>query len=377
MEMKRCKILTALCILALFLLVTATVHAKEELEHTTEEEKNEHPAEGKKILVTEEKQTIEKIIVDKNNKAAYNSIQDAINNAPSGSTIYVRNGYYNEILNIKKKIKLVGEDKEKTIINPASTKNSYAIRIAAEGVILNGFGIKNSGPGNYASGIKISADKTTITDCNIFDTPVGIAVWSSNNKISNCKFWGCSDEGIAFLGSSSNQCNNNIVTDCEFYDNCDGIELQYSSNNVISNCKFYDNTHAGIDAIGSSNNNNVISGCNLSNNKAFGIFFSRSTDNTISKCTFSENKIMATASKNIKVENCKLDGIYLKDKSSMTIEDCGSVLESKIKTVDSDYVLSSVEEIKTRFDSLQEKRDTIRNSIFLRIMPILSFIRSI
>ncbi|MCK5459179.1 MAG: right-handed parallel beta-helix repeat-containing protein, partial [Thermoplasmatales archaeon] len=185
-----------------------------------------------------------------------------------------------------------------------------------------------------------------------------------------------SDEGIAFLGSSSNQCNNNIVTDCEFYDNCDGIELQYSSNNVISNCKFYDNTHAGIDAIGSSNNNNVISGCDLSNNKAFGIFFSRSTDNTISKCTFSENKIMATASKNIKVENCKLDGIYLKDKSSMTIEDCGDVLESKIKTVDSDYVLSSVEEIKTRFDSLQERKDTIKNSIFLRIMTILSFIRS-
>lgn len=361
--MKRWRCRIALLLISIFLVSTITVHA-ERLEH---EETN---------TILENNDSSKEIIVDKYDDKYYSSIQDAIDSATIDSTIYVRNGYYNEILNIKKKIKLVGEDKEKTIINPTSTKNSYAIRITAENVILKGFGIKNSGPGNYASGIKISADKTTITDCNIFDTPVGIAVWSSNNKISNCKFWGCSDEGIAFLGSSSNQCNNNIVTDCEFYDNCDGIELQYSSNNVISNCKFYDNTHAGIDAIGSSNNNNVISGCDLSNNKAFGIFFSRSTDNTISKCTFSENKIMAIASKNIKVENCKLDGIYLKDKSSMTIEDCGDVLESKIKTVDSDYVLSSVEEIKTRFDSLQERKDTIKNSIFLRIMTILSFIRS-
>ena len=58
------------------------------------------------------------ITVDKNGDGDYTTIQEAINNAKSGSTIYVKNGKYPEILDIRKQIKLIGEDKESTIINP-------------------------------------------------------------------------------------------------------------------------------------------------------------------------------------------------------------------------------------------------------------------
>ena len=354
--MRRWRYLLALLLISIFLATTINVHAEEN-------------------QIIDDTYIYTKIIVDKNNKTAYQSIQDAINSAATDSIIYIKNGYYNEILNIKKKINIIGEDKEKTIINPTTQKNSYAIRIVAEGVKISNLGVQNHGPGIYSTGIKVSARDTTISNCDIFDTPVGIAVWSSDNTITNCRFWGCEDEGIAFLGSSSNQCNNNIVTNCEFFNNCDGIELQYSSNNVISNCKFYDNTHAGIDAIGESNDNNIITECDFSNNKAFGVFFSRSIDNTISKCAFSESKIMATASKQIKVEECKLDGIYLIEQSSMTIKDCSNVIESKIKTVDSDYVIYNIDNIKSRFESFTINRDNIKNSIFSRIMTILSIIR--
>ena len=277
--MERRKEITTVFLLLIFLFSAVTVHAEETHEPQNIEESN----------IQNDDSTYD-IIVDKNNETHYQSIQEAINQAMPDSTIYVRNGYYDEILNIRKKIKLVGEDKEKTIVNPTSMENSYAIRIAAEGVILKGFGINNQGPGLYTTGIKISSSRTTITDCNIFDTPVGIAVWSSYNTISNCRFWGCEDEGIAFLGSPSNQCNNNIVTDCEFYDNCDGIELQYSSNNQILNCEFYNNTHAGIDAIGSSNNDNIISNCKIYDNKVFGIYLSRSSGNQITQSLLSNNK---------------------------------------------------------------------------------------
>lgn len=364
--MRRWRYLLALLLISVFLATTINVHAEENHENKTELEKNQ---------IIDDTHNYEKIIVDKNDKTAYQSIQDAINSAATDSTIYIKNGYYNEILNIKKKVNIIGDDKEKTIINPTTKKNSYAIRIAAEGVKISNLGIQNHGPGIYSTGIKVSARDTTIYNCDIFDTPVGIAFWSSDNTITNCRFWGCEDEGIAFLGSSSNQCNNNVVTNCEFFNNCDGIELQYSSNNKISSCKFYDNSHAGIDAIGESNDNNVISDCDFSNNKAFGVFFSRSIDNTISKCTFSENKIMATASKQIKVEECKLDGIYLIEQSSMIIKDCSNVIESNIKAVDSEYMLSNVEEIKAKFISFQERNDIVKNSFFERIMSILSLIR--
>ena len=130
---------------------------------------------------------IEKIIVDKNDdNAEYTSIQTAIEEVQPGVTIYVKIGVYDEILNIHKQVYLVGEDKEHTLITSLSKKNSYAVQITAEDVELSGFGISNKGSGLYTTGIKITAAETTIRECNIFDTPVGIAIWSSGNRILNC-----------------------------------------------------------------------------------------------------------------------------------------------------------------------------------------------
>lgn len=311
------------------------------------------------------------IIVDKYDGNHFNNIQDAINSAPVESTIYIRNGYFNEILNINKKINIIGESKDKTIINPTSKENSYAIKIASENIKISNLGIQNQGSGLYTTGIKISANRTTITSCDIFDTPVGIAIWSSENEISDCRFYGCSDEGIALLGSEINSVNNNIIKNCEFFNNCDGIELQYSSNNQISSCRFNNNSHAGIDAIVKSNNNNIIFDCNFKDNNAFGIFFSRSKNNIISKCILSGNKIMVTASKDIKLEQCEFDGIYLTDKSSMTFDNCSNFIKSKIKTVDSNYKVLNINDLKTSYSSLKEKRD----SIFSRIYSLVSFFR--
>jgi len=326
--MKRWRCRIALLLISIFLVSTITVHA-ERLEH---EETN---------TILENNDSSKEIIVDKYDDKYYSSIQDAIDSATIDSTIYVRNGYYNEILNIKKKIKLVGEDKEKTIINPTSTKNSYAIRIAAEGVKISNLGVQNHGPGIYSTGIKVSARDTTIYNCDIFDTPVGIAVWSSDNTITNCRFWGCEDEGIALLGSSTIECNNNLIENCEFFENCDGIELQYSSYNEISHCRFYENTHAGIDAIGSSNNNNKITNCEINNNKVFGIYLSRSSGNQITKCSLTGNKIMTTNSKDNTITDCKIDTIYLTDDSQLSIEDCPDFDESKIKTINSEYEIKN------------------------------------
>lgn len=226
--------------------------------------------------------------VDKNGGADFTSIQEAIDNAEDGFTIYVKSGTYSEIIEIKKQIYLIGEDN--TLINPISAKNKYAIRLGVSGVILKGFGITNGAPGLYASGIRITSSEVTIQDCDIYNTPVGIVVWSSDNTIDNCNFWGCKDEGIALIGSTYSECNNNKITNCVFRNNCDGIELQYSSGNTISNCEFYENTHTGIDAIASSNNNNKISDCKIYKNEVHGIYFSSSSNNQIIDCSISDNK---------------------------------------------------------------------------------------
>jgi len=229
------------------------------------------------------------LIVDKNDDQYYNSIQKAIDDAEHGAFIYVKNGEYNEIINVNKKISLYGEDKKCTLINPISEKNKYAVRLGAQDIKIEKMGIKNRAPGLYSTGIKVEASNCVINNCEIFDTPVGIAVWASETTIKNSNFVNCKDEGIAFLGWKGHECNDNIVLNCDFFNNCDGIELQYSSNNIIEKCSFSDNTHSGIDAIASSNNNNKIIECEIINNKVNGIYFASSSNNEIVDCELKNN----------------------------------------------------------------------------------------
>ena len=78
----------------------------------------------------------------------YSSIQNAIDNASDGDTIFVYNGIYNENIIVNKTIDLIGENKENTIIN-GYINEIYenfliAFYILADQVNLSSFTITNS-----------------------------------------------------------------------------------------------------------------------------------------------------------------------------------------------------------------------------------------
>jgi len=253
--------------------------------------------------------------------ADYTSIQEAIDQASPESTIYLTQGVYTEILHITKHIHLIGENKKTTIIRPTSTANSFAIHIAASHVSIQNVHISNNAPGIYTTAVKISQPFTTIDSCTFSNTPIGIACWSSNNTIRNSEFYQCRDEGIALLGSTHNKCNQNSIKNCVFYDNCDGIELQYSSYNRITKCTFYNQTHAAIDAIGQHNNNNIISTCKIHEQQAYGIFLVKSSDNKIVECTITSLTIKESYKNTL--QNCEVDDISISSDSHLLIEQNG------------------------------------------------------
>ena len=98
-----------------------------------------------------EKQSIEPIsfgntlYVGGNGTGNYSRIQDAINDAVDGDTVFVYDDSspYVENLVVDKSIHLIGEDKETTIISRKEI--NYTIGLFTNGISISGFTIKNAG----------------------------------------------------------------------------------------------------------------------------------------------------------------------------------------------------------------------------------------
>jgi parallel beta-helix repeat protein len=302
------------------------------------------------------------------------TIQDAINHAQPNSTIQLPAGTYTEILTINKPLHLKGEGTTRTILSPTSSNNGYAIRISVEGVTLSGLDITNQGLGLYTTCVKISASNTTIQNCTFHDTPIGLAIWSSQNTISGCEFRGCDDEGIVLLGTSTSECSNNTITSCTFYKNCDGIELQYATDNLITSCTFAQNTHAGIDAIESNNNNNIISYCEFTDNQAFGLYLTRSSHNLITQCTFFDDTVTFVHASNNTLRKSQIGHIHLLDDSSLLIEQCTGIKISDIISQQSSYTIDNT--VSTRESPLTTNNESPRHQLLTILLDRLTEIRA-
>ena len=215
------------------------------------------------------------------------TIQEGINNAPSGDTVFVYNGIYYEDVNINKKINLIGEDRNNTIIDGGG--NSYELSISASYVNVTGFTFRNGGASN--ADIDISSDNNNIyrnkviNNSGIFGSirlneACNNSIFS-NDIIDNHNNWSAS---ITVMSSSNmnNIYNNNVTGNGGV---ARGIEIYLSSNynNIYNN--IISNTSRGICIQSSANNmtNNTIS-----NNRDYGIWLN-SPSNLIYQNNFINN----------------------------------------------------------------------------------------
>ena len=136
------------------------------------------------------------LIVQTDGGGNFTCIQDAIDEAAFGDTIYVRPGAYYENLVVNKTISLVGEDRNTTIIN-GNNSGYYTILIQVNGVNISGFTIQNSTVGVYVGGNK-SINNTIIKNNIINNNKGGIFLgnFSNNNVISKNIITNNSGEGI-------------------------------------------------------------------------------------------------------------------------------------------------------------------------------------
>ncbi len=205
-----------------------------------------------------EKQSIKPIssgntlYVGGNGPGNYTRIQDAIDNASDGDTVFVYDDsspYYENVV-VNKSINLIGENRETTVIK-GSNETQRSVYVSIDWVNISGFN----------SSIDVHGSNNTISG-NILGC-IGLEN-SHNNIISNNII--CNRSYYHSIGLSYS-CNN-IITDNKILDSVHGIDLSYSSNNIITGNNIISNIIAGIDL--QSCNNNIITGNNIISN-AFGI----------------------------------------------------------------------------------------------------------
>jgi len=175
----------------------------------------------------------------------FSTIQEAVEYATEGDTVFVKNGVYtvddNTTLVIDKTLSLIGEDPENTVILGAFSmypENDVAIRVAAPNVTISGF---------------------TIKDCPV---AIAIANYYAEPYPSGCRI-----------------VNNNILN------NSEGIRPQ--RNNVFISGNNITRNKAGI--TGSSTENVFITGNNITDNQYYGINIGMSRNVTICGNNISNN----------------------------------------------------------------------------------------
>ncbi len=168
----------------------------------------------------------------------YTKIQDAIDDASDGDTVFVydESSPYMENLRVRKSIQLIGENKTTTIINSSSqtTIDSFD----CDNVLIQGFTLLNHCSSTDESyGVDISfAENFTLTDTIIIGCHWGVHLaYCSNCSITNNEIRdGIS--GIELYHVDTSSLSGNHLTDNEF-----GIELNNARTNMISNNIFLNN----------------------------------------------------------------------------------------------------------------------------------------
>jgi len=198
----------------------------------------------------------------------YLTIQEAINAASEGDTVFVRNGTYYENVVVNKQISLLGENSAETIVNANAT--GTVLNIVTSNVNLSGFTVRSSGSTSPDSGILLQG----AANCRIF----------GNRIVEN------GGDGVFLIGSS-----NNVISENEVVGNdVDGISVSGSVNNTISDNNVTGNGWSGIGLFGYSSDNNVTSNNVVNNPEGIAVVISAQNE-------IRENRIVSNSNWGISI----------------------------------------------------------------------------
>ena len=289
----------------------------------------------------------ETIIVDVNGDGDYESIQEAVDEAKPGDTIFVKSGTYYGNVVIDKSLSLIGNGSENTTIMGDFLSN--VIFVNADNVAIEGFSISRAGN----SAIYLSkVQGCSVVNCTLIKNTYGITLEEGSKNIISNNTCTINSYGIYALSTSNNTIKNNNISDNSHV----GIYLEMVSHNFIINNTCNSNNgnqqslldeeirNCGIYLIYS--NGNIISNNICTLNYNYGILATLSDSNEIrdNVCLVNgfgiyDNTCQDNWIENNTCEKSTVDGIILmlSENSTVMRNTCDSNYENGIHIVQSSF----------------------------------------
>ncbi|WFN34533.1 right-handed parallel beta-helix repeat-containing protein [Methanogenium sp. S4BF] len=206
--------------------------------------------------------------VDASGEANFTTIQAAIDTAADGDTIIVRDGTYNESVNVTKSVFIRSENGPENTVVHCVTSGGYAavFTVQADGTTISGFTLTGTNSGIFCDGY---------SDCIFSDnicsgvSGLDFGIWvrdgsgiliENNTLYGHCKYGVYFDRssncfirnniisgnqmGIYLFASSPSQTSGNIVSGNLFTGNVYGLDLPSASGSQITNNTIRENDYA-------------------------------------------------------------------------------------------------------------------------------------
>ncbi len=198
-------------------------------------------------------------------------IQDAINMAHNNDTIRIAMGVYNEHIIINKKLTILGEKKNSTIIDANYTGD--AVYISSDRVQLKNITIRHAGENGYPvydAAVQIEANNTNISNILIYENTNGIYSAYAHQNI----FYHNTITQVTEFGLYVSFSEKNIIEKNQFYNNYCSLKIKGSMNCIIKFNTFNDSEKGMYFCCGSKNNtvysNNFINNSNFNGDDQVG-----------------------------------------------------------------------------------------------------------
>ncbi len=278
---------------------------------------------------TAEGNQVDKLPIDKTSKAItvagdgsgdYKLINQAIQSATSGATIYVKPGVYKESVNLTKDVFLVAQGPEgKVVIDGGS---ATALKIATAGGGVKGFSFRRSATGGSkpvnGAAVVVPTGAAKFEDCQ-FQADFA----ESRGDVSDGTGGIYDGVGVLVSGKAAP-----VFLQCSMTRCASGLALKDDAQGQYENCSFNKNS-VGITLKGSANP--AFLRCFAKNNNAEGVEIGGSARGTFTRCLFSGSVISGvtiTDSGNPSFVGCNFEdvadghGAFVSKSGAGTFEDC-------------------------------------------------------